>query len=405
MASDAQNAAILQLIQRALPLDSTAGLLDALAEAWNATTCATACFVSLFDGKQIEGLFCHDGETIRVSHGATQWTSATATDALAESLSSRTTASITVVPFELDGDTPGGVLLFGSKSLKKCRPLAEVSARLISQLSNGRSEGPGVERREPSEDSPGISDATGGLLSPTSGTHVSHCDRQLRDRKLEAMAEFSAGAGHEINNPVATIVGRTSLLLKTEVDPERRRSLETIGGQALRIRDMIGDAMTFARPPEPVCEPIVATEHVQKVVASLKEQFARREIELKLNIEDAGIHADGEQFRVVVSCLLRNSLEAIGHGGTVTASLARNNDASDFVRLTVRDTGPGLDAIEAEHLFDPFFSGRQAGRGLGFGLSRCWRILQMHGGGIDVENAEGESGFAIHTDWPVAREA
>ncbi|PWG73888.1 hypothetical protein DF186_20725, partial [Enterococcus hirae] len=69
--------------------------------------------------------------------------------------------------------------------------------------------------------------------------------------KLEAMAEFAAGAGHEINNPVATIVGRVQMLLKTEMDPERRQSLATIGGQAYRVRDMIGDAMLFARPPAP----------------------------------------------------------------------------------------------------------------------------------------------------------
>ena len=69
--------------------------------------------------------------------------------------------------------------------------------------------------------------------------------------KLEALAEFAAGAGHEINNPVATIVGRAELLLKGETNPERRQALLTIGAQALRIRDMIGDLMLFARPPKP----------------------------------------------------------------------------------------------------------------------------------------------------------
>ena len=70
------------------------------------------------------------------------------------------------------------------------------------------------------------------------------------DDRLESLAEFAAGAGHELNNPVATIVGRVQLLLRDETDPARRQALETIAGQAYRIRDMISDVMLFARPPE-----------------------------------------------------------------------------------------------------------------------------------------------------------
>ena len=80
---------------------------------------------------------------------------------------------------------------------------------------------------------------------------ASPLETSLTEAKLRALAEFAAGAGHEINNPVATIAGYVQLLLATEKDPERRQALLTIGGQAYRIRDMIGDAMLFARPPKP----------------------------------------------------------------------------------------------------------------------------------------------------------
>src|SRR5579872_5831871 len=76
-------------------------------------------------------------------------------------------------------------------------------------------------------------------------------DRQLNELKLRALAEFAAGAGHEINNPVATIVGYAQQLLADETNPDRRHALATIGAQAYRIRDMIGDVMLFARPPAP----------------------------------------------------------------------------------------------------------------------------------------------------------
>ena len=70
------------------------------------------------------------------------------------------------------------------------------------------------------------------------------------DSRLESLAEFAAGAGHELNNPLATIVGRVQLLLRDETDPARRQALETIAGQAYRVRDMISDVMLFARPPQ-----------------------------------------------------------------------------------------------------------------------------------------------------------
>src|SRR5258708_12572049 len=85
----------------------------------------------------------------------------------------------------------------------------------------------------------------------TSDNESFNIDRRLTELKLRALAEFAAGAGHEINNPVATIVGYAQQLLAGETDPDRRHALATIGAQAYRIRDMIGDIMLFARPPGP----------------------------------------------------------------------------------------------------------------------------------------------------------
>src|SRR3974390_1641179 len=88
---------------------------------------------------------------------------------------------------------------------------------------------------------------------------------QPDDAKLRALAEFAAGAGHEINNPVATIVGYVQQLLADERDPDRRHALATIGAQAYRIRDMIGDCMLFARPPQPQPEPLELAAVVREV--------------------------------------------------------------------------------------------------------------------------------------------
>jgi signal transduction histidine kinase len=75
--------------------------------------------------------------------------------------------------------------------------------------------------------------------------------RALEFEKLEALAEFAAGAGHEINNPLTVISGRAQLLLREETNPERRHALALINAQAMRVYEMIADMMLFARPPRP----------------------------------------------------------------------------------------------------------------------------------------------------------
>ena len=223
--------------------------------------------------------------------------------------------------------------------------------------------------------------------------------------KLEALAEFAAGAGHEINNPVATIVGRAELLLKGESNPERRQALLTIGAQALRIRDMIGDLMLFARPPKSESKPLVLSEAVAEVVKKLGESARTKSLSVTMLGEPiVPIFADPTQLRVVISNLLLNSLNASAVGGSVSIKWTlRDNAARQWAVLEMHDRGVGLSAIEREHLFDPFFSGRQAGRGLGFGLCKCWRIVEQHGGQIECESSP-ELGTTFRVLWPANAE-
>lgn len=208
----------------------------------------------------------------------------------------------------------------------------------------------------------------------------------LREKKLASLAEFAAGAGHEINNPLGTITGRTAQLLKDEPDPERRRMLEAIGAQAYRIRDMIGDTMTFARPPAPVRELLDLTEQVGETLTRFETDIRDREIMLEvIAAEGIPVFADPTQLAVVISELMRNSLTEVSDGGTISlfCESFQLNDAP-WARLRMVNDGPELTMLEREHCFDPFFSGRQAGRGLGFGLSKCWRIVQQHQGSLEL---------------------
>ncbi len=226
-------------------------------------------------------------------------------------------------------------------------------------------------------------------------------EQRLRDAKLAALAEFAAGAGHEINNPLGSIIICAETLLRGETDPERRRLLATIGGQAYRIRDMIGDVMLFARPPKSELEEVDLAAAVRHVISRFVEQAAERNVTIGGDhAAPVKVQADRVQLAIVVSELLRNALHAVDDGGAIRVDVRPAGEAADTGGvLVVSDNGHGLSAVDREHLFDPFYSGRQAGRGLGFGLSKCWRIVTGHGGRIDVAGNE-TAGVTCTVHWP-----
>jgi signal transduction histidine kinase len=210
--------------------------------------------------------------------------------------------------------------------------------------------------------------------------------RDLEHAKLDALKELAYGASHEINNPLANIAGRAQTLLKDERDPKRRKMLESIHSQSLRAHEMIADLMLFARPPALEPTEVDLREIIELVTEELTPEATAREVALHTDLPAACDMArvDRTQIAVALRALADNSLEAIGSGGEIV--LGCRPVKNRWAELFVRDTGPGIPAEVREHIFDPFFSGREAGRGLGFGLSKCWRIVTDHGGEIDVES-------------------
>lgn len=218
-----------------------------------------------------------------------------------------------------------------------------------------------------------------------------HFERQLETEKLEAMAEFAAGAGHEINNPLAVVAGRAQLLIADEANPERRRELAVMNSQAMRIFEMISDMMLFARPPKPQLAECDLSAIVDRVLSELAAKIAERNTIVERIGGDGPLTAvaDGVQMAVALRALCDNALNAMGRGGKLTLAVERRlseRDRRDQAVVVVRDTGPGIAAEVRRHLFDPFYSGRRAGRGLGMGLAKCWRIVTNHGGTLEVES-------------------
>lgn len=205
----------------------------------------------------------------------------------------------------------------------------------------------------------------------------------LERAKLAALAEFAAGAGHEINNPLAVISGRAQLLLRGERDPERRRDLAIIHAQAMRVHEMIADLMLFARPPAPNRRACDAAAIVEAALGGLRAKAEALGVSF-LRVDATRtlpLVADAEQLQAALRAVVDNGLNAVASGSHITVELRKTEVAAEFV---VSDDGPGLSETDREHLFDPFYSGAQAGRGLGVGLSKAWRFVTNHGGTITV---------------------
>lgn len=218
----------------------------------------------------------------------------------------------------------------------------------------------------------------------------------VRENRLAGMRELAYGAGHEINNPLANIAARAQALLVEEADPERRRRLSTIVDQAFRARDMIGGLMIFARPPRPQQEATQLGPLLAGVLESSRPLAAVRGTRLEYEPPSQPFAAwiDGPQVEEAVRAVVVNALEAVDSGGwvelSVTAADPTADDADAGCLIRVADNGRGMDDETARRAIDPFFSGREAGRGIGLGLSKAWRLIDTNGGVLEIESRPGQ---------------
>ncbi len=239
-------------------------------------------------------------------------------------------------------------------------------------------------------------------------------EQLVEQEKLASLAEFAAGAGHEINNPLAVISGRAQLALRSETNPERRHELALIHAQALRIHEMIADLMLFARPPQPVMAACQVGELLARVQRELAATAGSRGATLEVRLPDElQVYTDGVQVSVAVRAVVENALRAVPQGGRVEVAaelVERPGEQAAvpcvgeepaatgrWLAIAIADNGPGMPAEVRRHAFDPFYSGRAAGRGLGMGLAKCWRIVTQLGGQVQICSRQG--GGTLVTLW------
>jgi signal transduction histidine kinase/outer membrane protein OmpA-like peptidoglycan-associated protein len=220
-----------------------------------------------------------------------------------------------------------------------------------------------------------------------------------RRNRLAALGELSAGVAHEIRNPLGVIKNSAEMLLSRHQDDERMQELTGyIVEEVERLNRVITNFLQFARPAEPNLETININEVLEHTISFLKPeaQVANIIIEQKLQPNLPLVLADPEQCHQVFLNLCMNAFQAMNGEGLLTVE---TRSSSEMVEIVITDTGGGIPAELTSRVFDPFFSTKDDGVGLG--LSLVHKIIENHKGRIRVSSTEG-SGTTFIVSLPEA---
>ena len=223
--------------------------------------------------------------------------------------------------------------------------------------------------------------------------------------KMATIGRLVSGVAHEVNNPLAAILGFTDLLLENpEVPVSAREDLEIILRETQRTKDIVQDLLSFARQ-RPVQRELVQINQVLRQTIKLRSyDFASHGVEVKEDFEESLAPAigDSQQLQQVFLNILNNAYDAVQEAkqrGSIRIQTRRREDA---VEVAISDNGPGI--VDPQRIFDPFYTTKQPGKGTGLGLSICYGIVRAHGGEIQCWNNDtGGSTFVVRV--PVATEA
>ena len=218
---------------------------------------------------------------------------------------------------------------------------------------------------------------------------------------LTALGLVAAGVAQAIRDPLTAIKAALSLRLKTAPPGSQDRAdLEPITAEITRLEHIVRDFLQLAHPREPQLVTTLADQPLRQVQKLLAPQLAKVNVRLILEASPpAHIRIDPEQIEQVLINLVQNAAEAIGHDGAVTLRARRDTRplagrATEVVVLEVSDSGPGISPEVEQRLFEPFFSTKRGGTGLGLSLSA--RLVKQHGGAMQYQTqAKRGTTFAI----------
>jgi len=217
-------------------------------------------------------------------------------------------------------------------------------------------------------------------------------DQLIQSEKMSAIGQLIAGVAHDLNNPLASVVGFSDFLAEAGEVPERlAEPLQVIRQEAERAATIVKNLLSFARRQEGERRRQPIKPILESTLQLLANQLMASRIEATLRVE-AGlpdVEVNGNQIKQVFVNVINNGAQAIaetGQGGRIWVTAKRWLDG---VAVSVTDSGPGIPEEIAARVFEPFFTTKPEGKGTGLGLSICQGILKEHGGRLTLEAKPG----------------
>jgi PAS domain S-box-containing protein len=223
--------------------------------------------------------------------------------------------------------------------------------------------------------------------------------RFVQDDRLTSLGRLVASVCHEINNPITSIVTFNKLILSfvqaNDLSPNRRTEVERYLSlsirEALRCGEIVKNLLTFARENVVEAKTINLNEIVSTIMLLVGHQLEIAGIECEIDLPTKAYTAwgDGAQVQQCIMNLIFNAIDAMPQGGKISMTGGIDEPAA-MVWLAVADTGHGIEAEEVPHIFEPFYSTKPDGKGVGLGLSMVYGIIREHNGTVEVDSELGK---------------
>jgi len=223
--------------------------------------------------------------------------------------------------------------------------------------------------------------------------------------KMATIGRLVSGVAHEVNNPLAAILGFTDLLLENpEVPLSARDDLQIILQETQRTKDIVQDLLSFARQRPVQREPVQVNSVLRQTIKLRSYDFASHGVEVLEDFEEALAPAlgDSQQLQQVFLNILNNAYDAVQEAGQRGRIRIHTRRRTDMIEVAISDNGTGI--ADPQRIFDPFYTTKQVGKGTGLGLSICYGIVRAHAGEIQCWNNEGDAGSTFVVRIPVATE-
>lgn len=220
----------------------------------------------------------------------------------------------------------------------------------------------------------------------------------VNTEKMASLGKLAATVAHEVNNPLfgmltyarLTLKNLDSLSIDEKAKSDMRDNLRVIERESRRCGDIMKNLLTFARQAPPSRAPNNVNTLVQRALSLVKHQLELQNIEMEANLDPAlpAAYCDASQIQQVLLVLVVNAIEVMPNGGKIFAT-TRGDRERNLIRISIRDTGPGIGPDAMAQIFEPFFTTKESQHRTGLGLAIAKNIVDQHEGTIRVDSDPG----------------